>query len=86
MSTQERRITRCKACQDTFSYRYELAPEQEENLIVHTTCPFCKTPLRIDLNPYARSKLISYRNAEGANEAATITLELPEELPSTVEE
>lgn len=83
--TMERRLTRCGKCHETFSYQYPLAAESGDSLIIKTSCPYCKTRLRIDLNPYTRRKLTSYKGAGNAQEESTIALALPTELPSSSE-
>ena len=62
-----------------------LQPEAGDNLVVHTTCPFCQARLNIDLSPYARRKVIAYRG-EQPGEPRTTTLELPDPVPSRVED
>lgn len=82
------RLTRCPACDDTFSYRYNVTPEPGDQLIIRATCPFCKVKLKIDLNPYTRRTMVSYKGDEDHpdGESGIIELELPAELPGTVEE
>ncbi len=84
----ENRLTRCPSCKDTFTYRYQTTGGQEDNLIIKMSCPFCKTRLKVDLNPYTRTMVTSYKALNGNNseESQTIALELPLELPATVEE
>jgi hypothetical protein len=81
----ERRLTRCSNCHETFSYLYPLTAQSGDSLIISTSCPYCKTRLRIDLNPYTRRKLASYKSVGSAQEESAIELELPAELPSSSE-
>ncbi|MCH9699752.1 MAG: hypothetical protein K0U68_16775 [Gammaproteobacteria bacterium] len=88
MNQFERRQTHCPACKDSFSYRYKIIPEAGDNLIVKTTCPFCKTKLKIDLNPYKRRTIISHKAAgdNAEQETETDILDLPDELPALIDE
>ncbi len=87
MSRIENRLTRCPACNDTFTYRYKTTEEQEDNLIIKMICPFCKKRLKVDLNPYTRRTVTVYKDMKGNNsESQTIALELPPELLAITEE
>jgi len=87
----ERRITHCKKCNDTFTYRIQVTPEQlsERRLIVKMTCPFCKSKLVVDLNPWLRPTVTGYKGTgSDAAKADTgdVTLDLPDELPTDLDE
>lgn len=88
MNQYERRQTHCSACMDSFSYRYKTIPEAGDNLIIKTTCPFCKTKLKIDLNSYTRRTIVSHKGGDdnAEQETETVVLELPDELPGIIDE
>jgi hypothetical protein len=80
--SEVRRTTRCAGCKETFSYRFNITPNEGDNLIVRTSCPFCKKKLRIDLNPYFTPKVVSYKGWDETEDEAVATLDLPDELSS----
>lgn len=83
MSQFENRLTRCPGCNDTFTYRYPttVAPD---NLLIRTTCPFCKVPIKIDLSAYQRPNVVIYRGETDSSKTNSLILQLPDELPATL--
>lgn len=82
------RLTRCRNCRETFTYRYRVTPEQGDNLVINLGCPFCRTRLQVDLNPHTRKKITSYRTtADNSKKREATVLDpaaLPAELPTRI--
>ncbi len=77
---RDRRLARCIACNETFSYLIDITEEQlAQNPIVKLACPFCGVALEIDLSPYRQNKISVFR---GETSSEDLSLELPEELPT----
>ncbi|MCP4117625.1 MAG: hypothetical protein GY737_19955 [Desulfobacteraceae bacterium] len=84
---KETRVTRCAKCNETFTYRFQTDYGQGENLIVKMSCPFCREKLHVDLSPYAKSKMVSYRSSdENPVNKEPVILDLPPELPTCIRE
>lgn len=81
---QQRRLTRCdnSACNDSFSFSYPRHLAEDAELVIKTQCPFCATPLKITLSPYAKRTIVSYKQADQDSQMTVLALELPETLPT----
>jgi len=81
-----RRSVRCNDCHDDFSYKIQLTDELlQKTLRVQLSCPFCHAKLELDLNPYQGGDTQLFRTADNLQDSATLpTLNLPNELPSTL--
>jgi len=79
----ENRTTRCPCCDKNFIYKYRVPANPDTGLIILLTCPFCNSRLQVDLAPYLRRRIVSYKGA-GTDEGGFLppTLELPEEIPA----
>lgn len=79
------RLTRCAACGNTFTYSYRVTPELGDNLLIKLSCPFCQTRLQVDLSPYSRKQITSYKTAgQESAQPLQIELNLPDELQTTI--
>lgn len=86
---KERRITRCinRGCNETFTYLYPTVMEKDAHLIITMSCPYCRTHLQVDLSPYAKDKIISYKSADTTiKNIAAVIFDLPTELPTSIRE
>jgi hypothetical protein len=82
---EQRRQVRCAKCGDDFSYIIRVTPEQlqQPELIVNTTCPFCGAKLRVDISPWRRRVVTSYKAlGESDLQDEWELAELPAELSS----
>mgnify|MGYP000896891438 CR=1 FL=1 len=77
---KEYRSTRC-VCGQAFKYSYFTVYPKDAALIVKMKCPFCQKDLAVDLSPYTRNEIYSYRS-EGKSIQHTdiLVADLPEEL------
>jgi len=71
-------------CNESFSYVIRATPQQLAQPVVQVnlSCPFCKTKLVIDLSPWLRRTITSYKGIENDTESNELILELPAELHS----
>lgn len=86
-SKKEHRLTRCtnRECNETFTYVYPTVLEKDANLIVEMSCPYCQINLQVDLSPYAKDKIISYKSADTTEiKVDAVIFDLPTELPTTI--
>ena len=83
MPSHENRLTRCPQCNDTFTYKYRLPDTPDADPIITMTCPFCRAKLRVDLSPYCRDQIISYKGGEtDSTGPQPRTFDLPPEIPA----
>ena len=68
---KEYRSTRCIYCKESFTYVYSTRYPKDAELIVKMTCPFCHKPLTVDLSPYKRPKIESYKSGAFPNNRFT---------------
>jgi len=84
---KQRRSVRCNACSKDFSYLINV-PEQElmaSDWQIRLTCPYCKTKLEINLNPYKQSYITGYKGiSPDTNTAESTGYDLPTELPTKI--
>ena len=84
-TTRIMRLTRCKACGNTFTYSYRVTPELGDNLLIKLSCPFCQARLQVDLSPFCHTHITTYRAAEqDSDQPRHIELNLPDELQTTI--
>jgi DNA-directed RNA polymerase subunit RPC12/RpoP len=84
---KQRRSVRCNACSKDFSYLINV-PEQElmaSDWQIRLACPYCKTKLEINLNPYKQSYITVYKGtSQNANTDESADYDLPTELPTKI--
>lgn len=79
---KEYRSTRC-ICGQTFQYSYFTIYPKDVPLIVKMSCPHCRKKIEVDLSPYARKKIYSYKSeGKPAQNIDILVVDLPEELPA----
>lgn len=84
---KESRLTRCAGCKVTFTYKYPSVLTKGANLIINTSCPFCSLNIQVDLSPYAKDKIISYKSTDASvTKIDVVIFDLPTELPTTIRE
>lgn len=79
---KEYRSTRC-TCGQTFKYSYSTIYPKDATLTVTMHCPYCRKKLAVDLSPYARNEILSYKSEGKPDQNIDIlVVDLPEELPA----
>lgn len=81
---QQRRLTRCanSACNDSFSFSYPKHLAEDAELVIKTQCPFCSTPLTINLSEYTKRTIVSYKQGAQDKQMTVLSLDLPDTLPT----
>lgn len=77
---KEYRSTRC-VCGREFKYSYFTVYPKDAALIVKMTCPFCQKELAVDLSPYAKNEIYSYKSeGKPIQHTDILAVDLPGEL------